>query len=73
MVAHGHDLAVFQQDDIIQFDDGADALSHVKRCNTMGEFWDGRLHPAFGGGIQRAGAVVQDEDLGLLGQRAIDG
>ena len=57
---------------MVQVDYGADALGDIDGGGAVHEFGDGLLDATFGRGIQGAGAVVQDDHLGLRGQGAVD-
>ena len=73
MGAHTHEMPVVQHQNLVCLAQGCRALGHEKHRGVPGKRPQGLAQRRVGGEVQRAGAVIQDEDIGLSHQGAGDG
>ena len=65
-----HDSSTIEQEDLVAFHDGSQTVCDGERGNVPAQGRDRTLHLAFGAAIQRAGCLIQDQQLRIPIKRA---
>lgn len=69
MAASFYDLAVVENEDLVHFVDGTETVRHDHGGAADHQFVDGVLDQVLGRRVDVAGRLVEDQYLGIVGQR----